>query len=179
MPYYRWRRNGDPLKLKMGEFPDLCTIEGCDREFYARGWCTLHYRRWLDHGDPLGFAKPKPKEPCSVDKCGKISDSLGYCKMHYTRLRRHGDVDTVLSPAGPKRSFKEELAINCEISGLDDCWIWTGHTDRAGYGRVYAYASNSDEYRVRFAHRVSYEHFVGPIPDGKIIMHSCDNPPCI
>ena len=40
----------------------------------------------------------------------------------------------------------------------------------------------SDGYRVvdRIrAHRVSYEHYLGPIPDGAIIRHRCDNPPCI
>lgn len=29
------------------------------------------------------------------------------------------------------------------------------------------------------AHRVSYEHFIGPIPAGAIIRHFCDNPLCI
>lgn len=29
------------------------------------------------------------------------------------------------------------------------------------------------------AHRAAYECFVGPIPDGLSVLHSCDNPPCI
>jgi hypothetical protein len=28
------------------------------------------------------------------------------------------------------------------------------------------------------AHRVSYEIFVGPIPDEMFVLHSCDRPPC-
>src|SRR5690606_2829424 len=28
-------------------------------------------------------------------------------------------------------------------------------------------------------HRLAYETWVGPIPDGHIVRHRCDNPPCI
>lgn len=31
----------------------------------------------------------------------------------------------------------------------------------------------------RLAHRLSYEHFNGPITKGKFILHSCDNPACV
>lgn len=31
---------------------DSCTIDGCSREHYARGWCNSHYLRWRRHGDP-------------------------------------------------------------------------------------------------------------------------------
>lgn len=31
-----------------------CTIQDCDRDVFARGWCSGHYFRWRAHGDPLG-----------------------------------------------------------------------------------------------------------------------------
>lgn len=30
-----------------------CSLDGCEKRHYARGWCDMHYRRWRAHGDPL------------------------------------------------------------------------------------------------------------------------------
>lgn len=38
--------------------PRPCTIEDCDRNIVARGWCDLHWRRWRKHGDPLKTLTP-------------------------------------------------------------------------------------------------------------------------
>jgi hypothetical protein len=54
----------------------------------------------------------------------------------------------------------------------DQCWPWKGGTDGRGYGKVFA----SDRHRK--AHVVAYEIIVGPVPEGKVLCHSCDNPPC-
>src|SRR3990172_4034815 len=53
-----------------------------------------------------------------------------------------------------------------------DCWEWLGSHDRDGYGRFWRYG----ECR---AHRISYEVFVGRIPDGLTIDHLCENPGCV
>jgi hypothetical protein len=53
------------------------------------------------------------------------------------------------------------------------CWEWTGTRFSQGYGRI-AYLNRSLK-----AHRVAYELFVGPIPEGKLVCHACDNPPCV
>lgn len=55
----------------------------------------------------------------------------------------------------------------------DDCWLWTASDDGKGYGTFYL--SNS---RTK-AHRFSYEVHRGPIPDGILVCHYCDNPPCV
>jgi len=60
------------------------------------------------------------------------------------------------------------------IEKTDGCWLWTGTKNGYGYGIFLL----PGEVPVR-AHRYSYEFFVGPIPEGKIIMHTCDNPPCV
>lgn len=55
----------------------------------------------------------------------------------------------------------------------DICWIWTGAVNSNGYGRF------TDKNRNILAHRVSHELFVGPIPKGKNVCHSCDNRMCV
>lgn len=53
------------------------------------------------------------------------------------------------------------------------CWIWSGSCFPNGYGRMKV------EGRDRPAHRLSYEAFVGPIPEGLVIDHLCKVPLCI
>ena len=49
----------------------------------------------------------------------------------------------------------------------DGCWEWPFGTDGAGYGRV------RQGGRYTPAHRIAYEVFVGPVPDGLEIDHLC------
>jgi hypothetical protein len=51
----------------------------------------------------------------------------------------------------------------------NSCWHWTGKPNDGGYGR---FSIDGRRYR---AHRVSYQHFTGPIPDGMEIDHLCHN----
>ena len=53
------------------------------------------------------------------------------------------------------------------------CWEWQGYIDRHGYGRI------TINYKPHSAHRVGYELFVGPIPDGLVIDHLCRNRACV
>lgn len=56
------------------------------------------------------------------------------------------------------------------------CWEWIGCLSTKGYGKI---AAGRDRYGVREAHRVSWEIHNGKIPDGKWVLHRCDNPPCV
>ena len=55
-----------------------------------------------------------------------------------------------------------------------DCWIWTPAKTSGNYGQVYLGNNRSIP-----AHRFSYELAKGPIPDGLVLMHSCDNKACV
>lgn len=59
----------------------------------------------------------------------------------------------------------------------DGCWVWTAGTDQDGYGKFAIGLGGQNQIHTR-AHRFAYEVFIGPIPDGMVVCHSCDNPPC-
>lgn len=58
------------------------------------------------------------------------------------------------------------------------CWEWTGATRRGGYG-VFVYRLASYRVRQDTAHRLSWEMLYGPVPDGLLVCHSCDNRRCV
>ena len=31
---------------------------------------------------------------------------------------------------------------------------------------------------IEYTHRLAWQYYVGPIPDGLLVRHTCDNPPC-
>jgi hypothetical protein len=56
---------------------------------------------------------------------------------------------------------------------MSECVEWIGARDHGGYGQ------RKYQGRVWQAHRVAWVEANGPIPDGLIVCHSCDNPPCV
>lgn len=114
-----------------------CSIENCDREASARGWCKRHYEIWRRHGDP----------------------------EHQTRAfhgrGRNGE------------SITERLQRKSKPAS-DGCREWTGWCDDGGYGRV------SIDRTMRPAHVIAWEQANSrKVPDGLVVRHTCDNPPCI
>lgn len=55
------------------------------------------------------------------------------------------------------------------IDPVTGCWLWTATLFADGYARIY-YKRKSLK-----AHRVSYEIFIGPIPEDKQLDHTCHN----
>lgn len=53
------------------------------------------------------------------------------------------------------------------------CCEWTATTDGRGYGHI-----RVGDKKVK-AYRVAWELFVGPIPKGMHVLHTCDNPLCV
>lgn len=67
--------------------------------------------------------------------------------------------------------YKQALLGRRKITA-SGCWEWTGSRGHQGYG-VCRWMN-----KTKVIPRISYELFIGPIPDGLFVLHRCDNPPC-
>jgi hypothetical protein len=55
------------------------------------------------------------------------------------------------------------------------CWLWTAYRKRDGYGQFRVSRATSG-----LAHRVAFEAFLGPVPQGLELDHFvCDTPACV
>lgn len=59
----------------------------------------------------------------------------------------------------------------------DGCWLWRGERQGQGYG-VVALWINGDRERI-LAHRLAHVMATGDDITDRVVMHSCDNPPCV
>lgn len=103
---------------------------------------------------------PSPYD-CNVLDCLRSMYAKGYCKKHYVRWKKHSDPSRVGTPL-EERFWARTLK-------TPSCWEWTGYKNASGHGRL----------GKKMAHRVAYELFVGPIPEGLVIDHLCCNPACV
>lgn len=111
------------------------------------------------------------RPPCTVDGCDRPNYGHGLCMKHWTRWRATGNALTVRPPGRVRRAYNHPPTEN--ITPLDTpCREWQGGRVGVGYG------SFSRQGRRQMVHRWVWEQVNGPIPDGMIVMHLCDNPPC-
>lgn len=74
-------------------------------------------------------------------------------------------------PAKIQASVRERIFASAMRVG--ECLIWQRAPTKAGYGLIWI-----DGRHVQ-VHRAAYEAHHGPIPAGKLVMHSCDNRLCV
>lgn len=104
---------------------------------------------------------------CSVDGCSKPKRGRGMCSMHYQRYMKHGSTEPPARPSPEERFW-------AKVEKSDGCWTWTAATYSNGYGHF-----GLNETRGVIAHRYAWEQARGPIPQGKILDHTCHNRACV
>lgn len=70
----------------------------------------------------------------------------------------------------PGATYLERFSGQVAVSGDDDCWLWQGSRDNAGYGQMHVYPHGSI-----CAHKIAYVIDVGAIPAGLYVLHNCPN----
>lgn len=122
-----------------------CSIKGCSRPVFGRGWCSAHYQRWRKHGDPERIVRVfrVGGEVCSVDGCVRDAAQLTpihLCAMHKSRLWKTGSVGGADTRATPYR--KTGGANHC---GKRLCPAYVK------FDRHLRYRREADEYKARAA----------------------------
>lgn len=110
---------------------------------------------------------------CSITGCGSDSRTGGFCNKHALRLRHTGTTDP-----GPKAqgTIEDRFSRLFQRLAPNECWPWLGAKAR-GYGRI-SVGAKSEGWLL--AHRVAWEIANNcVIPLDMVVMHSCDNPPCV
>jgi hypothetical protein len=77
---------------------------------------------------------------------------------------------------GPKRKPPIERFRKYIEVAENGCWNWTGHRDTKGYG---SFSLPGGAGHSVYAHRWSYQYFVGPVPEGMEVGHKCGNRGCV
>jgi hypothetical protein len=76
----------------------------------------------------------------------------------------------------PKNTFEQTvkafwLRVNCKSP--EECWPWLGWIQKNGYGKFAV-----SKYRTMLPHRFVWQIANGPIPEGLLVCHHCDNRRC-
>ena len=108
------------------------------------------------------------KEVCEQTKQTKAGASTLACRM-----RRIG-WDLKHMPSKQVKNIRERFF--SKVRKTETCWIWIGHRLKKGYGLISRGRRGETPFQ---AHRLSYELHIGEIPDGKCVLHTCDNPSCV
>lgn len=81
------------MRTKRGLYA-VCTVEGCDREHYAKSYCEAHWDRVKRNGDPAAHIPigGSRRNVCRVEGCDRFVRGHGLCPTHFARFKRTGDV---------------------------------------------------------------------------------------
>lgn len=81
MHYSRWLTHGNP-EIVIRQMKSPCSVDGCEKNARAHGYCSKHLVRWQKHGDPL-FEAPILGRPLK-------SEVLSYTGVHKRLERQRG-----------------------------------------------------------------------------------------
>jgi hypothetical protein len=88
-------------------------------------------------------------------------------RMECTEDRIGSDVpDEIAKPLKIRKLMKRV------VQAENGCWEYQRNLGTYGYGRIWVAGEAWD------AHRLSYTLFIGPIPPGMFVCHTCDNRKC-
>lgn len=115
---------------------------------------------------------------CYAENCPRPTRAKGLCNRHYENLRLRGSI----YPAREDSVLERLERIGWTVVQRDTpyaegpCWEWNGAINDSGYGLLTLSQQNQKHARV---HRLVYETANSVSLKGQVILHKCDNPPCV
>ena len=152
-----------------------CAVDDCSSPASCRGMCGMHYMRDRRYGDPLHSVRQYVQQgaECAHEDCGRKPKRRGLCEKHAKRQVKYGETTD-----SRERRFWAKVDKNGPVPAhrpdLGPCWVWTGYTDKSGYGQFGTKGKGTS-----LPHRIAYQYLVGPIPKGLHLDHLCRNRACV
>jgi predicted XRE-type DNA-binding protein len=110
------------------------------------------------------------KQQCKIEGCSTDVMARGMCMKHYRRAWMGNDPNLKTTQDKTiKERLEEKLLTPDPTTG---CIEWAGNKIWNGYGIMRINGKGV------YVHRLAWELKHGPIPDGKQVLHRCDNRPC-
>jgi len=100
--------------------------------------------------------------------CESAAIGRKLCRSHYRKMYAAGRIEE-FPLLGPDDVFHSKY-----VKLESGCWEWKATRNKFGYGIFLLPGGKQTR-----AHRYMFEQINGNIPHGKVIMHACDNPPCV
>jgi len=134
---------------------------------------------------PARFRLPRKNHRLTREQVAQVREQLESPMANQSAIGRAFGVSSgCISAIARGTSWKDsvdvglsefDLRIGYRIDKtLEGCWPWPGSKNRSGYGTVQYHGKSW------MAHRLSYFLTTGEtIPEGRVILHSCDNPACV
>lgn len=90
------------------------------------------------------------------------------CLINFDKI-----IDDIVDKRINEKKNKQRLRFFSKVEMTNSCWLWKGAKTKSGYG---VYSFNCKYIR---AHRASYLIHKGEIPQGMLVLHSCDVRDCV
>jgi hypothetical protein len=114
------------------------------------------------------FTSDTPGDACVIPGCDKPPGRYRkVCQSHRRKMRRYGTYD-----GKPAQTVEERFWSKVDRRSAAECWPWLASHGQHGYGWFRL------EGKMTRAHRVAWMLHHGRSPHGRVIRHTCDNPPC-
>jgi hypothetical protein len=127
----------------------------------------------MDHLHLSGAAPSAENAAHLCLECEERSIQIrGRCGRCYRRWRLQLIKSGSFVKAPPAVRPLRERLLEKTTPGPGGCVIWTASLNNRGYGKISEGGKGGKDI---YAHRAAYTLFVGPIPDGLVIDHTCHN----